>query len=74
MKTLTPNEMAVERYRIATKLIELGESILDPNEDFRNVCDAMDALSYYLDVLDDIRHSAFPEWFSEKPSNTEENV
>jgi hypothetical protein len=67
MKNLTPNEMAVARYKISQQLAQLSKRLKDPNEDYRNVCDVMDGLGHALYILDNIRHSAFPEWFEKKP-------
>ena len=66
MKKLTTNEMAVLRYRVMLGLLAAAESLKDPAAPFKNVCNVMDSLSYFGDMLDDIRHSAHPEWFSEE--------
>lgn len=69
---MTTNEMAVARYKIAVLLQKVSESLMDPNTDFGNVCAAIDNLDYAAHILEEIRHSAFPEWFTKPESEASE--
>jgi len=65
MRKLSTTEMAVNRYKVSQCLFELAESLKDPDAEFKNVCHVMDTMDYLGYVLDEIRHSAYPEWFKE---------